>query len=103
MLPGGHVKCPPDGKNSFLSLLQDKTICDRYTVVCGISEVVDLTNEIVEQSSRKRNAEARQVATETPAKSQTMDLLQEKSWSRLIGIVQKPRNSFSATRPTSET
>ena len=67
-LPGGHVKRPPNGKNSFLSLLQDKTICDRYTVVRGVSEVVDLTNEIVEQSSRKRKAEAKQVATETPAK-----------------------------------
>jgi hypothetical protein len=57
--PGGLVERPPDGgKRSFLSLLQDVRINDRYSVARGASEVVDLTNEIQLQSKAKRRAEA---------------------------------------------
>jgi hypothetical protein len=43
-----------------LSLAQDKTIGDHYSVVRGVPPwVVDLANEIVEQSSMKREAEAK--------------------------------------------
>jgi hypothetical protein len=42
--PGGLVECPPDGgKRSFLSLLQDDRINDRYSIARGVSEVIDLT------------------------------------------------------------
>ena len=44
--PRGLVECPPDGKNSFLSLLQDEIIQERYSVARGIPEVVDLSREI---------------------------------------------------------
>ena len=44
--PGGLVERPPDGKNSFLSLLQDEIIQERYSVAArGIPEVVDLSRE----------------------------------------------------------
>ena len=56
--PGGLVERPPDGKKSFLSLLQDASINDRYSVARGLPEVVDLTTEIAEQSSAKRKSEA---------------------------------------------
>ena len=49
---------PPDGKKSFLSLLQDTAINDRYSVARGLPEIVDLTTEISLQSSAKRKAEA---------------------------------------------
>ncbi len=52
------MECPPDGgKKSFLSLLQDERINDCYSVACGASKVVDLTNEIQSQSKAKRRAE----------------------------------------------
>jgi len=56
--PGGLVARPPDGKRNFLSLLQDESISDRYTVARGLSEVIDLTNEIQVQTKAKRRAEA---------------------------------------------
>jgi hypothetical protein len=56
--PGGVVERPPDGKKSFLSLLQDTAINDRYSVARGLPEIVDLTTEISLQSSAKRKAEA---------------------------------------------
>jgi hypothetical protein len=38
------VERPPDGgKRSFLSLLQDDRINDRYSIARGVSEVIDLT------------------------------------------------------------
>jgi hypothetical protein len=66
-VPGGQVQRPPDGKHSFLSLAQDKMIGDHYTVVRGVPQVVDLSNEIVKQSSLKRKAEAKE-ATEAAKK-----------------------------------
>ena len=48
---GGQVACPPDGEKSFLSLLEDKTIGNHYSVARGIREVVELTSTISEQSS----------------------------------------------------
>jgi hypothetical protein len=57
--PGGLVERLPDGgKRSFLSLLQDERINDRYSVARGVSEVVDLTKEIQVQSRAKGRAEA---------------------------------------------
>jgi histidine ammonia-lyase len=50
-----------------LSLVQEETIGDHYSVICGVPQVVDLTNEIFEQSSMKRKEEANAVAKE-PAK-----------------------------------
>jgi hypothetical protein len=35
------VEGPPDGKRSFLSLLQDNILNDRYVVAGGLTEVVD--------------------------------------------------------------
>jgi hypothetical protein len=38
----GHiVERPPDGKRSFLSLLQDNILNDGYSVAGGLTEVVD--------------------------------------------------------------
>ena len=55
--PGGLVERPPDGaKKSFISLLKDSTINDHYSVARGVPEVVDLTNEIAEQSTAKQKA-----------------------------------------------
>jgi hypothetical protein len=57
--PGGLVRRPPDEKKSFLSLLQDATINDCYTVAHGSSEIVDLlTTEIHAQLKAKRKAKA---------------------------------------------
>jgi hypothetical protein len=68
--PGGQVERPPNGVKSFLSLVQDKTIGDHYSVARGVPEVVDLTNEISEQSSMKRKAEAKEeVARESVKRS----------------------------------
>jgi hypothetical protein len=50
-----------------LSLAQDKTIGDHYSVVRGVPWVVDFANEIVEQSSMKRKAEV--YATNVNAKA----------------------------------
>jgi hypothetical protein len=50
--PGRIVKCPPDGKKNFLSLLQDKMIGDHYSVARGVPEVVDLTSEIAEPKGK---------------------------------------------------
>ena len=60
--PGGLVARPPDGTRSFLSLLQDETINDRYSKARGLSEVVDLTKEIHVKSRAKRRAEAVDIA-----------------------------------------
>ena len=48
---------------SLTLLAQDKMIGDHYRVVRNVPQVVDLTNEIVKQSSLKRKAEAKE-ATE---------------------------------------
>ena len=56
---------PPERKKSFLSLLQDETINDRYSVARGSSEIVDLTTAIHAQSKAKRKLEA--VATAAAA------------------------------------
>ena len=66
--PGGLVKRPPDGKKSFLALLEDKKIGDHYSVARGVAEVVDLTSEIAEQSSAKRKAETKAAAVEEAKK-----------------------------------
>ena len=50
------MKRPPDGKKSFLSLVQDDRINDHCSVPRGVAEVVDLTNEIADQSTAKRKA-----------------------------------------------
>ena len=55
--PGGLVAHPPDGKNSFLSLLQDEIIQERYSVARGVPEVLDLSREIT-RSTTKRKADA---------------------------------------------
>ena len=60
--PGGLVKRPPDGKKSFLSLLEDARINDRYSVARGLQEVVDLTAAIATQSSAKRKTDAKVTA-----------------------------------------
>jgi len=39
--PGHIVEGPPDGKRSFLSLLQDNILNDGYSVAGGLTEVVD--------------------------------------------------------------
>jgi hypothetical protein len=49
--PGGLVTRPPDGKRNFLSLLQDESISDWYSVARGLSEVINLTNKIQVQIS----------------------------------------------------
>ena len=65
--PGGLVERPPDGKTNFLSLLQDESINDRYSVARGIPEIVDLTTEIAQQSTLKRKAQS-QLQAEDEAK-----------------------------------
>jgi hypothetical protein len=60
--PGGLAKCPPDGKNCFLTLLEDTRINDRYSVARGLPEIVDLTNEIAARSSEKRRSDAQTAA-----------------------------------------
>ena len=62
--PGGLVERPPEGRKSFLSLLQDESINDRYSVTRGSAEVVDLTTKIQQQSRAKRKAEATAAAAE---------------------------------------
>ncbi|KAI2496103.1 hypothetical protein MHU86_18380 [Fragilaria crotonensis] len=52
--PGGLVERPPDGKTNFLSLLQDESINDRYSVARGMPEIVDLTTQISQQSTIKQ-------------------------------------------------
>jgi hypothetical protein len=67
--PGGKVERPPGGDKSFLSLVQDKMIGDHYSVARGVlHQDVDLTNEIVEQSSVKRKAEVKAEAKEAAKK-----------------------------------
>ena len=39
--PGQVVERPPEGKRSFLSLLQDNILNDGYSVAGGLTEVVD--------------------------------------------------------------
>lgn len=56
--PGGLVQRPPDGKKSFLTLLQDEKLSEHYSVARGVTEVVDLTREIHAQSKAKRKADA---------------------------------------------
>ena len=62
--PGGVVERPPDGKKSFLSLLQDQSIGDHYSVARGVPEIVDLSSKIAEQSSAKRKADAKLLAVD---------------------------------------
>ena len=66
--PGGLVQRPPDGKKSFLSLLQDERLNDHYSVSRGVTEVVDLTNEIADQSTAKRRALAQVEAADKAKK-----------------------------------
>ena len=65
--PGGLVQRLPDGKKSFLSLLQDHSLNDYYSVARGVTEVVDLTSKIADQSTAKRKAQA-QLDAEDEAK-----------------------------------
>jgi hypothetical protein len=60
--PGNIVERPPDGKKSFMTLLQDRVINKIYSVARGVPEVVDLTTEIEKQSRAKRKAEAQNLA-----------------------------------------
>jgi hypothetical protein len=55
---------PPDGKKSFLSLLQDKMIGDHYSVARSVPEIVNLSSKIAEQSSAKRKADAKLLAVD---------------------------------------
>jgi hypothetical protein len=58
-------------KGIFLSLLQDESISDRYSVARGLSEVIDLTNEIQVQTKAKRRAEAEATAAEGNKKAKS--------------------------------
>ncbi len=58
----------PDGKKSSLSLRQDERLNDHYSDARGVTEVVDLTNEIADQSTAKRRAQAQKVEAEDEAK-----------------------------------
>ena len=63
--PEQLVKRPRDGKSrNFLSLLQDSSINDRYSVARGVAEVVDLSTEITRQtqSTIKRKMDAQLLA-----------------------------------------
>jgi hypothetical protein len=66
--PGGLVQCPPSGEKSFLSLLQDATLGDHYSVARGVPEIVDLSSEIAEHSSVKRKADDAKLAAEEAKK-----------------------------------
>ena len=57
--PGSVVQRPPDGKKSFLSLLQDGSLNERYSVARGVQEVIDLTLAISNQHA-KRKADSRE-------------------------------------------
>jgi hypothetical protein len=49
--PGHILEGPSDGKRSFLSLLQDNILNDRYSVAHGLTEVVDfLLRELMTSS-----------------------------------------------------
>jgi hypothetical protein len=61
-------------EKSFLSLLQDARISDRYSVARGSSDIVDLTTEIQMQSRAKRKAEAAAAAAEEAANKKPMAL-----------------------------
>jgi hypothetical protein len=57
--PGQVFERPPEGKKCFLSLLQDNSINERYSVARGVQEVVDLTLTISNhQSLAKRKSDA---------------------------------------------
>ncbi|KAI2499750.1 hypothetical protein MHU86_14762 [Fragilaria crotonensis] len=51
-----------------LSLLQDERLNDHYSVSRGVTEVVDLTNEIADQSTAKRRALAQVEAADKAKK-----------------------------------
>ncbi len=72
--PGGLVERPPDGKKSFLPLLQYARISDWYSVAWCFSDIVDLTREIQLQSRAKRKAKAAAVADEEAANKKPMSL-----------------------------
>lgn len=82
--PGEMVERPPDGKRSFMSLLQDSRINDRYSVARGSSEVVDLTSEIQLQSRAKRKTDAQIAAQDETKRSKhgpiSEKLVQETYW-----------------------
>ena len=59
---------PPSGEKSFLSLLQDATLGDHYSVARGVPEIVDLSSEIAEHSSVKRKADDVKLAAEEAKK-----------------------------------
>ena len=59
---------PPSGEKSFLSLLQDATLGDHYSVARGVPEIVDLSSKIAEHSSVKRKADDVKLAAEEAKK-----------------------------------
>ena len=83
-VPGGKVVCLPSGAKNFLSLLQDEMIGDHFSVARGVTEVVDLTTEITEQSSAKRKADAKLTAIDEAKKpkhgSPAANILVETYW-----------------------
>jgi len=83
-VPGGKVVRLPSGAKNFLSLLQDKMIGDHFSVARGVTEVVDLTTEITEQSSAKRKADAKLTAIDEAKKpkhgSPAANILVETYW-----------------------
>ena len=58
-------------KGIFLSLLQDESISDRYSVARGLSEVIDLMNKIQVQTKAKRRAKAEATAAEGNKKAKS--------------------------------
>jgi len=58
--PGQVVERPPEGKKSFLSLLQDDSLNERYSVARGVQEVIDLTLAISTNQHAKRKADFRE-------------------------------------------
>jgi hypothetical protein len=57
--PGHVAELPPSGKKGFLSLLQDNSINERYSVARGVQEALDLTLAISNKKSlAKRKSDA---------------------------------------------
>jgi hypothetical protein len=94
--PGGGVERPPDGKKSFLSLLQDTAINDHYSVARGVPEIVDLTTEISMKSSARRKAEAQIAAQNDSNKKPKHGPLSSRLVMETYWDSPKPRNSFLA-------
>jgi hypothetical protein len=100
--PGGLVQRPPSGEKSFLTLLQDATLGDHYSVARGVPEIVDLSSEIAEHSSVKRKADDVKLAVEEAKKprhgSDTASVVVESYWESpeakklFLGSVNDERN-----------